>query len=65
MKNSRPGKPFILLRLVAVLLGVVVVVMIPPLVLAALTGEGPMIRAFLIPIGCTMPLAAPCFFSLR
>jgi trk system potassium uptake protein TrkH len=65
MKNSRLAKQFVLLRLAVTLLGVVVIVMIPPLLMAVLTGEGSMLRAFLLPIGCTMPLAAPCFFSLR
>ncbi|MDR1277465.1 MAG: TrkH family potassium uptake protein [Treponema sp.] len=65
MKNNRPGKPFILFRLVAALLGIIVIIMIPPLILAVITGEGPMIRAFLIPMGCILSLAAPCFFSLR
>jgi trk system potassium uptake protein TrkH len=65
VKNSRLVKPFILLRLTATLLGVVAVIMIPPLLMAFLSGEGPMIRAFLLPASCAAFLAAPCFFSLR
>jgi trk system potassium uptake protein TrkH len=65
MKQDRLVKQGILLRLVATLLGIIAVIMIPPLVMAVLTGDGPMIRAFLLPLGCTAPLAAPCFFSLR
>ncbi|MDR0624054.1 MAG: TrkH family potassium uptake protein, partial [Treponema sp.] len=65
MKHSRLMKQFILLRLVVTLLGIIAVIMIPPLIMAVLTGDGPMIRAFLLPMGCTAPLAAPCFFSLR
>jgi trk system potassium uptake protein TrkH len=65
MKNSRPAKAFILLRLTFALLGVAAVMMIPPLVMALLTGEAPMIRAFLFPLGCALALTLPSFFSLR
>jgi trk system potassium uptake protein TrkH len=65
MKNSRLAKQFVLLRLTVTLLGVIVIIMIPPLIMAALAGEAPMIRAFLIPMGSVAPLAVPCFLSLR
>jgi trk system potassium uptake protein TrkH len=65
VKKGRLTKPFILLRLTLSLLGVVVVIMIPPLLLALGTGDAPMIRAFLIPAGGALPLILPAFFSLR
>jgi trk system potassium uptake protein TrkH len=65
MKNNRLAKQFTLLRLALTLLGIIAAIMIPPLVLAAVRGEIPMIRAFLIPMTVTFPLSLPCFLSLR
>jgi trk system potassium uptake protein TrkH len=65
MKNIRPLKPFVLLRLTLALLGVIALIMIPPLVMALAAGDAPMIRAFLFPLGCTLSLTVPSFFSLR
>jgi trk system potassium uptake protein TrkH len=65
MKNSRSLKPFILLRLTLSLLGVIAVIMIPPFCMALAAGDAAMIRAFLFPIGCTLSLTLPSFFSLR
>jgi trk system potassium uptake protein TrkH len=65
MKNSRPVKIFILLRLMISLLGIIFIVMIPPLLMALVQGNAVMIRAFLLPMGCTALLVLPCFLSLR
>lgn len=65
MKNSRPVKIFILLRLMITLLGIIIIIMISPLVMALAGGNAVMIRAFLLPIGCTAILVLPCFLSLR
>jgi trk system potassium uptake protein TrkH len=64
MKNSRLVKISILLRLMITLLGIVIVIMIPPLVMALAAGNAVMIRAFLFPMGCAL-LVLPCFLSLR
>jgi trk system potassium uptake protein TrkH len=65
MKDSRPAKMFILLRLMVTLLGIIVIIMIPPLIMALIAGNAVMIRAFLLPMGCAAPLILPCFLSLR
>ncbi|MDR1240203.1 MAG: TrkH family potassium uptake protein [Treponema sp.] len=54
-----------LLRLILTLLGIVDIIMAIPLIAALLTGDLPMIRAFLLPIGCSLPLILICFLSLR
>ena len=65
MKQKRLAKQFILLRVLAALLGFIPVIMIPPLIMAAALGERVMIRAFAFPIlGIIVP-ALPCFCSLR
>ena len=65
MKKGRFTKQFILLRVLAALLGFIPVVMIPPLVLAAALGETNMIRGFALPALGTAVLSLVCFFSLK
>jgi trk system potassium uptake protein TrkH len=55
----------VLFRLVLTLLGTVVLVMAIPLAAALLAGDAPMVRAFLLPMGGSLPLILPCFLSLR
>jgi trk system potassium uptake protein TrkH len=65
MDGFKAAKPFFILCLLAVLLGFFPVIMLPPLLLAAIAGERPMIEAFVLPICVTALLAATGFFSLR
>ncbi|MDR0584482.1 MAG: TrkH family potassium uptake protein [Treponema sp.] len=65
MKQKRLIKQFILLRVLAALLGFIPVIMIPPLIMAAALGEAAMIRAFAFPMLGIIVLALPCFLSLR
>jgi trk system potassium uptake protein TrkH len=65
MKQKRLSKQFILLRVLAALLGFIPLIMIPPLIMAAALGEEEMIRAFAFPMLGIIAAALPCFCSLR
>ncbi|MDR0389505.1 MAG: TrkH family potassium uptake protein [Spirochaetaceae bacterium] len=65
MKQDRLKKQLILLRLIAALPGIVAVIMLPALVMAAAARETVMIRAIALPALITAAIALPCFLSLR
>jgi trk system potassium uptake protein TrkH len=65
MKKKRFVKQFILLRLLIILLGIIAIIMVPSLIIALVTGEAAMIRAFAIPIVIVSALAGPSLLSLR
>ena len=52
-------------RLLAVIIGIVALMMIPPLILALILGEAAMVRAFLIPLTIGLILALPAAFYIR
>ncbi|MDR1587063.1 MAG: TrkH family potassium uptake protein [Treponema sp.] len=64
MKQNRLKK-FILLRVLAALLGIVAAIMIPALVMAAVTGEAVMVRAIALPVLITAAAAVSCLLSLK
>jgi trk system potassium uptake protein TrkH len=57
-------KQFILLRMLLSLLGIAAAGMVPALVMALVTGDAVMIRAFALPLLIAAVLALPSFFSL-
>jgi trk system potassium uptake protein TrkH len=65
MKQGRLAKQFILLRVLAALLGFLPVLMIFPLVMALASGDAPMVQAFSLPMLIITALALGCFCSLR
>jgi trk system potassium uptake protein TrkH len=65
MKQPGFAKQFILIRVLAALLGFMPVVMIFPLIMAIVLGESAMIRAFVFPILIITALALTSFLSLR
>jgi trk system potassium uptake protein TrkH len=65
MKQKRYVKIFILIRVLAALLGFIPVIMIFPLVMAILSDEKTMICAFAVPMLVIAALAAVSFLSLR
>ena len=65
MYHIKPIKLFIILRLMAALLAIIPAIMIGPLIMALITGEQMMIRAFSFPIIITTILAFAGFISLR
>jgi len=65
MNRRSFNKPFILIRVLAALLGFIPVIMIFPLIMAIALGEETMIRAFSIPMIVTAILALVSFLLLR
>ena len=65
MKQNRVKKTFILIRVLAALLGFIPVIMIFPLTMAIALGENTMIRAFAAPLLVIAPTSLVSFLSLR
>ncbi|MDR0443961.1 MAG: TrkH family potassium uptake protein [Treponema sp.] len=65
MKQKRFAKQYILIRVLAALLGFIPVIMFFPLIMAIALGETVMIRAFAIPMSLIVALALASFISLR
>ena len=65
MKQGRWAKQWILLRVLAALMGFVPVIMIPPEIMAIAAGERDMARVFAILIGIITALSLAAFLSLR
>jgi trk system potassium uptake protein TrkH len=58
-------RTLVLLRILAILLGVVALIMLIPLALAVILKEGMMIRAFGLPAGMVIILALPALYSFK
>ncbi|MFP3041652.1 TrkH family potassium uptake protein [Treponema primitia] len=58
-------RSFVLLRILIIFLGMVAAVMLIPLALAVVNGEGSMVLAIGIPAGIVIAAALPAFFSFR
>jgi trk system potassium uptake protein TrkH len=61
----KPNKQFVLVRVLAALLGIIPVIMFFPLILAIVSGESVMVRAFAVPMFVVSMLAIISFCSLR
>jgi trk system potassium uptake protein TrkH len=64
-KRGSSGKPFLFLRVLPLLLGVLALIMFPSLVMALVYGETAMIRAFALPSVLALAVAVPALVSLR
>jgi trk system potassium uptake protein TrkH len=58
-------KRFMLLRVLLLLMGIVALIMIPPLIMAIVDEDRVMIRAIALPVGITLIIALPILFSVR
>jgi len=65
MRQNRFKKPFILIRVLAALLGFIPVIMLFPLIMAVMSGEKTMVRAFSVPMIIVAFASTVCFISLR
>ena len=65
MKQKRFKKAFVLIRVLAALLGFIPVIMLFPLIMAMALGENKMVPAFAIPVIVIAVLALTSFLSLR
>jgi trk system potassium uptake protein TrkH len=65
MRQKRLKKIFILIRVLAALLGFIAVIMLFPLIMAVTLGESTMIKAFAVPMIVISTLALASFLSLR